>query len=205
MLKTLKFLVEYLGARCSGRFVSYDTQQNRREKRAREMVSNLSPASRTRFPEPILAQLLDAGWSEGRQWDSLDMQTFTARFSLPFAPVPRAILSEFGGLDIGFRGRTVLFGYIDERLCLSHALLPSLLGDMLYPLGRTNIFEDDGLGVLTDAAGHIYVDGATGYEAPRDYRLDLVAADIDSFLVRAFSGQITPEPQSWYYSLAEIA
>jgi hypothetical protein len=112
------------------------------------------------------------------------------------------VLSEFGGLDVG-DGRLISFGYIDDHLCVSLARLEELVGEPLFPIGRTNIFEDDGLGVLMDRSGRVYVDGATGDMQPRDHRLDLIETDIDRFIVRIFSPGPTPEIQSWYYNLQD--
>lgn len=71
-------------------------------------------------------------------------------------------------------------------------------------MGFTDIFEDDGLGVLIDKSGRLYVDGATGYPPPQDYRIDLIEDDIDKFLERLFSKERIPEKQSWYYSESDF-
>ncbi|MCW1922712.1 hypothetical protein OKA05_09120 [Luteolibacter arcticus] len=65
--------------------------------------------------------------------------------------------------------------------------MSSLIGEPLFPVGWTNYFEDGGLGVLMDESGQLYVDGATGYDSPRDYRVDLMATDINDFLTRLFA------------------
>lgn len=123
-----------------------------------------------------------------------------AKFDRAFPPAVIRVLSEFGGLDVG-GGRLISFGYIDDHMCASFTTLDELVGEPLFPIGRTNIFEDDGLGVLMDESGRVYVDGATGDRPPRDYRLDLIETNIDQFLVRIFSPGRAPEMQSWRYSL----
>jgi len=86
----------------------------------------------------------------------------------------------------------------------SHDLFPGRVGESLFPIGFTNIFEDDGLGVLVDASGKIYVNGATGYDPPRDYRVDLISTDIDTFLSELFAGRPVGERHSWYYSESDM-
>lgn len=154
----------------------------------------------TRFPKVVLQPLLAAGWHEGRRWDPELLERFVARFERAFPPAVIRVLSEFGGLDVG-GGRLISFGYIDDHLCASFATLEELVGEPLFPVGRTNIFEDDGLGVLMDGSGRVYVDGATGDNPPRDYCLDLIETDMDRFLAQIFSPDSTPEMQSWFYSL----
>lgn len=157
-----------------------------------------------RFPNSVINPLLAAGWHEDRKWESERLEAFLGNFDRAFPPRVIRVLSEFGGLDVG-SGRQISFGYIDEHLCASFTILERLIGAPLFPIGRTNIFEDDGLGVLMDESGQVYVDGSTGFDPPRDYRLDLIETDIDRFLVRLFSPDRTPEMQSWYYSLPEAA
>lgn len=168
------------------------------------MVSTVSSSVRSRFPDRVLARLLDAGWHDGRCWDSDQMHHFLNRFNTAVPSAAVKVLSEFGGLTIGFRGRIILFGDIDERLCGSIATLSTLLHEPLFPVGTTNIFEDDGLGVHIDESGMLYVDGASGYDPPRDHRLDLIESDIDGFLIQLFSEEPTPEKQSWYYSQSDF-
>ncbi|MBK1884647.1 SUKH-3 domain-containing protein [Luteolibacter pohnpeiensis] len=153
-----------------------------------------------RFPNVVLNPLRAAGWHEGRTWEPGLLNSFVARFDRAFPPAVSIVISEFGGLHVG-GGRLISFGYIDDHLCSSFAILEELVGEPLFPIGRTNIFEDDGLGVLMDVSGRVYVDGATGDEPPRDQRLDMIETDIDRFLVSIFSPGHTPEMQSWYYSL----
>lgn len=132
------------------------------------------------------------------------MHHFLNRFNTAVPSAAVKVLSEFGGLTIGFRGRIILFGDIDERFCSSTATLSTLLNEPLFPVGTTNIFEDDGLNVHIDASGRLYVNGASGYDPPRDCRLDLIESDIDSLLSRLFSDEPTPEKQSWYYSQSDF-
>lgn len=163
-----------------------------------------SASARRRFPERALTLLFEAGWTEGRRWDANRLRAFLDSSRRVFPPPVENILTEFGGLMIGSGGRTITFGDLDERLGTPLDLLEELLGQPLFAIGFTNIFEDDGLGVLTDSAGRLYVDGASGYDPPRDYRLDLISPDIDSFLVRLFSKERIPELQSWYYSASDL-
>ena len=163
-----------------------------------------SPLARTCFPERTLNLLVEAGWSEGRRWDANRIQPFLDCSHRSLPPSAIKILTEFGGLVIGSVGRTITFGYLDERLRTPFDLLGALLGEPLFPIGFTNIFEDDGLGVLTDSVGRLYVDGATGYDPPRDYRLDLISPDIDTFFGMLFSGDRISELQSWYYSASDL-
>jgi hypothetical protein len=158
--------------------------------------------SGARFPKVVLNPLRAAGWHEGRTWEPELLDAFVGRFDRAFPPTVARVLSEFGGLDVG-DGRLISFGYIDDHLCASLATLKELVGEPLFPIGRTNIFEDDGLGVLMDSSGRVYVDGATGDMPPRDHRLDLIETDIDRFIVRIFSPGPTPEIQSWYYNLPD--
>lgn len=160
--------------------------------------------AKNRFTERTLNRLFEAGWSEGRHCDASQLQSFFDSSRSVFPPAAINILAEFGGLVIGSKGRTIHFGVVDERLNTPLDLLGALLGQPLFPVGFTNIFEDDGLGVLTDSDGRLYVDGATGYDPPRDYRLDLISPDIDTFLGRLFSGERIPELQSWYYSASDL-
>jgi len=157
-----------------------------------------------RFPARVLAPLVDAGWHEGRKWESGQLRDFLAGFDMVFPPVAVRVLSEFGGLDVGTGGRMLFFGHMDDRLCASHKTVGRLTGEPLFPLGVTNIFEDDGLGVFSGESGRIYVDGATGHDHPRDYRVDLIEDNIDRFLIRLFSRKPVPEKQSWYYSEADL-
>ena len=172
----------------------------------KRLSESLSVACRfgARFPRSVRSTLSDAGWHEGRRWDSERLEEFTAKFDTVFPPVAVRVLSEFGGLNIGFGGRLIFFGYIDEHLCSSLNVVRRLVGKPLFPVARTNIFEDDGLGVFMDESGRIYVDGATGCEPPRDYRCDLIEDDIDQFLIKIFSPGRTPERQSWYYSISDL-
>lgn len=156
------------------------------------------------LPYKVLRRLVDAGWHEGRTWDSELLKNYLSGFDMVFPPAALRVLSEFGGLNIGSGGRLIYIGYIEEHLCLSHKLMKSLIGEPLFPVGRTNIFEDDGLGVLIDESGRIYVDGATGSDPPRDYRVDLIETNINRFLIRLFSGERIVEKQSWYYSQADF-
>jgi hypothetical protein len=158
--------------------------------------------SSSRLPKVVLKPLRAAGWHESRTWEPELLDAFVARFHSAYPATVARVLSEFGGLDVG-DGRLISFGYIDDHLCASLATLEELVGEPLFPIGRTNFFEDDGLGVLMDGSGRVYVDGATGHQPPRDYRLDLIETDIDRFLVRIFSPVPTPEIQSWYYSLPD--
>jgi hypothetical protein len=203
MMKFLNRIGEALKAITAPSLDSWQIEQRQRESRAKMLIATITPGSRTRFADYVLAPLLDAGWHEGRQWDSKQMETFMGRFHSEFPVAARAILVEFGGLEIGFRNRTIVFGSIEDELCVSQSILPRLLPGRLFPLGHTNIFEDDGLGVLVDAAGQVYVDGATGYDPPKDYRLDLISPHIDVFLASLFSDKVIPQQTSWYYSLAE--
>lgn len=155
-----------------------------------------------RFPQKVLGPLRAAGWHKDRKWDPELLEAFVAKFSRAFPPAVVSVLSEFGGLDVG-DSRLISFGYIDDRLCASFTVLEELVGEPLFPIGSTNIFEDDGLGVLMDESGRVYVDGATGFAPPCDYRLDLIETDIDRFLSRIFSSGRTQELQSWYYSLPD--
>ena len=202
MLRILNFFRSAL--RVGSRRAWHD-QQSQRESRARDMVSTASHCVRSRFPHKVLAPLLDAGWHEGRCWESERIQNFLTRFDTTFPPAAIKVLSEFGGLEIGFRGRTIVFGDIDERLCASRTILRSLVGESLFPVGTTNIFEDDGLGVLIDASGQMYVDGDTGDDPPRDCRLDLISPSIDRFLGHLFSGDGIPKQKSWYYSHLDLS
>lgn len=156
-----------------------------------------------RFPPRVLKPLIDAGWEAGRSWDTERLEAFLNKFGKTFPPTAILALSEFGGLDVG-GPRGIIFGHVEEHLCASLPTIEKLLGEPLFPIGWTNIFEDDGLSVLMDESGKVYVDGATGYDPPRDYRLDLIESNIDRFLKRLFSRSRIPEKQSWYYSEADL-
>jgi hypothetical protein len=159
---------------------------------------------KNRFPEHALVRLRQAGWSEGRSWPYSCLRAYIDRFDCTLPPAALSLLTEFGGLELGSQGRTVTFGDFEDRLTASHTLFPQLIGESLFPVGLTNLFEDDGLGVVVDASGKIYVDGATGYDPPRDYRLDLISPNIETFLDVLFSGDPVRECQSWYYSATEL-
>ncbi|RFC47430.1 MAG: SUKH-3 immunity protein [Verrucomicrobia bacterium] len=169
-----------------------------------EMVSTVSSSARSRFHTTVLAPLLDAGWHEGRNWESGRLDVYLSRFDTVFPPAAIRVLSEFGGLSIGFGGRVIAFGDIDEDLCASQKIIESLIGQPLFPVGTTNILQDDGLGVLMDESGQMFVDGATGDFPPRDYQLALIATDIDGFLKELFSGKPHPNIQSWHYSQSDL-
>ncbi|WP_367870648.1 SUKH-3 domain-containing protein [Luteolibacter sp. Populi] len=157
-----------------------------------------------RFPATVLTPLREAGWHQGRIWEPARLEEFVSRFDTIFPSAGVNVLSEFGGLNIGSGGRIIIFGHLEDSLCASHRIIGSLVNEPLFLVGWTNRFEDDGLGVLMDEAGRVYVDGATGYDPPRDYRVDWMADDIDSFLTGLFSGKRMPEKQSWYYSQSDL-
>jgi hypothetical protein len=156
-----------------------------------------------RFPPRVLSPLIDAGWRVGRKWEPELLQAFVEKLRITFPPPAVSALTEFGGLNVG-GGRSVFFGHVEEHLCASLMATERLLGEPLYPIGWTNIFEDGGLSVLMDRSGRVYVDGATGYDPPRDYRLDLIETNIERFLKRLFSRRRIPEKQSWYYSESDL-
>jgi SUKH-3 immunity protein len=159
---------------------------------------------RGRFPKAVLKTLRAAGWHEGRTWEPELLDAFVSKFDRLFPPAVIRVLSEFGGLDAGRGGRLISFGYIDDHLCASFETLERLVGEPLFPVGRTDIFEDDGLAVLMDESGRVYVDGADGQQPPCDHRLDLIETDIDRFLARILSPGDIPMMQLWYYSLPSV-
>lgn len=180
----------------------YRKAQQARLNRAKSLVTSLSSATRTRFRfnDGVLINLLDAGWHEGRAWDDERSSEFQSRFTSIPPSIAREVLKEFGGLDIGLNGRRIQIGKIDDRLCAYRQKLASIVGPTLYPIGETNIFEDDGLGIHIDEEGRVFIDGPTGHDPPHDYRIELIASDFDFFLHRAFSEGPTPSLASWDYS-----
>jgi hypothetical protein len=158
-----------------------------------------------RFPPRVLSPLIDAGWRAGRQWEPELLQAFEERINIAL-PLPALnALSEFGGLNIDISGGLICFGDVEVDLCTSLMSIEKLLGEPLYPIGWTaNIFQCDVLSVLMDRSGRVYVDGDTGYDPPRDYRLDLIETNIDRFLKSLFSRRRIPLKQTWYYSVVGL-
>jgi len=183
--------------------------QQERRRRATSQLPALPAAARLRFPDKVLVNLVDAGWHEGRQWDPRSLEEFEAHFGKA-PPLASKILLEFGGLAVGFGNRTITFGLIDDQLGPSRQVLDSLLGTALYPVGLTNILEDDGLGVHVDGQGRLFVDGRTGFDPPQDYRMDLLGHSMDDALGRLFAGgaitwpTLIDGPTSWYYTEADL-
>jgi hypothetical protein len=166
------------------------------------LVERLRPVRK--YPPEVSLTLREAGWREGRRWEPERLEAFMAASDLPYPPAVVRVLSEFGGLNVGRSGRIIFFGHREEWLCASHKFLRTLVGEPLFPIGWTNLFEDDGLCVLMDESGRIYVDGPTGNAPPLDYLLGLIETDIDRFITRMFSGARAPEKQSWYYSKSDF-
>jgi hypothetical protein len=166
------------------------------------LVERLRPGRK--YPPEVSLQLREAGWREGRRWEAERLGAFKAEFDIPYPPAVVRVLSEFGGLKVGDGGRIIFFGHREEWLCASHQFLQTLVGEPLFPIGWTNMFEDSGLCVLMDESGRIYVDGETGYDPPLDYRVDLIETDIDRFITRMFSGKPAPGKKSWYYSASDF-
>ncbi|MDQ8192729.1 SUKH-3 domain-containing protein [Roseibacillus persicicus] len=163
----------------------------------------LEEASSSRFSVECFRALVSSGWQEGRRWDEHELKKYLRSFEFRFPNFAVEILLEFGGLDIGQRGRLVSFGYIDDWLLPSYEEAKSFTGKELFPVGRTNRFEDDGLGVLVDREGQIYVNGPTGSDPPCDHRLDSIAEGFDGFLSTMFiPGRISIR-ESWNYTLYE--
>lgn len=159
---------------------------------------------RTRFSDEVLINLLHAGWHEGRAWDDERLSEFQSRFTSIPPSTAQEVLKEFGGLEIGLSGRTIQIGKIKDRLCAYRQKLASLVGPTLYPIGETNIFEDDGLGVHIDEEGRVFIDGPTGQDPPHDYEIELIASGFDFFLHRAFSKGPTPSLASWDYTETDM-
>jgi hypothetical protein len=181
----------------------YRKQQEARRGNAEHLLKSVSQSAKARFSDEVLLNLLDAGWHEGRAWDDELLSEFQSRFTVVPPPTALEVLREFGGLDIGLSGRMIQIGEITERLCSFRGTLIKLVGPTLYPIGETNIFEDDGLGVHIDEAGQVFVDGATGHDPPNDYRIELIASGFDAFLNCVFrkdrEGPI-PMLNSWTYT-----
>ena len=98
-----------------------------------------------------------------------------------------------------------MIGTMEERLCAFRDTLHRLAGSVLFPIGQTHIFEDDGLGVHVDLEGRIYVDGPTGDDPPHDYRIELISPSIDHFFHRIFLGPRVPPLAAWDYSPGRAA
>jgi hypothetical protein len=182
----------------------YRKAQQARLKRAESLFTSLSPATRIRFNDDVLINLLDAGWHEGRAWDGERLSEFQRLFSSNPPSTAQEVLKEFGGLEIGLSGRTIQIGEIKDRLCAYRQKLASLVGPTLYPIGQTNIFEDDGLGVHIDEEGRVFIDGPTGHDPPHDYRIELIASGFDFFLHLIFSRGPTPSLASWDYTETDM-
>lgn len=173
-----------------------------RMKRARKKLKRLlllqSAGIRARLGDHGLMALLKADWYEGREWDEDKLAAFEKRFPVESSHPARGILREFGGLNIG-GVRGMVIGHMEEAHTHSREIIDRLAGARLYPVGWTNIFEDDGLAVHVDEKGRVYVDGATGHDPPKDQRVDLIARDFDEFLRKVFAPGPTQEIQMWYY------
>lgn len=193
-------LLDRLGGGLRSPFREYHETQRARRNRAEAQLKDLSDCSRRKFCDEVLVNLMDAGWHEGRTWDVVPLTEFERRFHFPYPPIVHQVLMEFGGLKIGLGGRIIVVGDIDEDLCSFRHTLSKLVGSALYPVGQTNIFEDDGLGVHLDADGRVFVDGATGEAPPNDYRIELIASAWDRCLDRLFSGERPPPSATWDYS-----
>lgn len=180
-----------------------DFQHEQRERRKNALIklSSLTNASRNRFPEETLLCLLDAGWNEGRVWGDQPLTGFTQLFDLDYPQSILKVLTEFGGLSIGFYNRTIDVGNVEEELRSSYQVSSTLVGVSLFPIGRTNIFEDDGLAVLASEDGRIFVDGETGSAPPNDQRLDYIAASFSDALNKILAKEKTKFDQTWSYTL----
>lgn len=200
ILQRFRSVIQAVQSGATDSFSAYQRQRRLRRKRALRLLSSVTEFGRNRFEDEILINLLDAGWFEERRWDQKQVSEFEARFQLHYPQPAHDIVVEFRGLNIGI-ARSIWIGDIDESLRLSKGIIDILVGATLYPIGGTNIFEDDGLGVHVDTSGRVFVDGATGYDSPQDYRIDLIASDFDELLHRLFSSAQVPLQASWYYSM----
>jgi hypothetical protein len=182
----------------------YQRERERSERRnqAEAKLSSLSPRTRAQFCDEVLVNLLDAGWSEERVWDAVELHEFENRFAAAYPICVHEALLKFGGITIGIDGRSIRVGSIVEYKYIFPDLPEQVVTTRLYLIGETDILCDDALGVMMDDAGHVYVDGSTSDDPPKDYSVGRVSSNFIGFLNAMFSDALgILEKTDWkYYS-----
>lgn len=181
-----------------------DHHRERIERRtlAEAKLSSLNPRTRGLLRDETLVNLLDAGWTEERVWDAVELHKFERRHATFYPKHVHEVLLKFGGLAIGINGRSLRVGSVIEYEYVFPDLLNQVVNTQLFVIGETDILCDDALGVMMDQSGHIYVDGSTSDAPPKDYCVGKVASDFTSFLDALFTDEdsVLDETVWTYYS-----
>ncbi len=199
MIKAIQHIIYVCRGGSIGQF---QREQDSRRKKAKTRVKALPAESRNRFTNETLVNLIDSGWLPNRWLTDEEVKNLRLDDSYNYPDSAISVLREFGDLNIGFYNRTIHLGFLDDWLKHPCSFHKELTGIAIYPIGWTNLFCDDGLGVYCDDSGAIYIDGQTGNEPPQDGLLEKIGDNFDFVIDSLFTDWkilFGSEELRWYY------